>query len=76
MKRKERRFTYVFLLVDNVDAEYREIKSKGVKFESEPGDTSWGGRVASLRDPDGNMVLPFTMEGEIRNFNAVSSNSV
>jgi len=47
---------YMFLLVDNVDAEYRELSSKGVKFESEPRDTSWGGRVASLTDPDGNVV--------------------
>jgi len=46
----------MFLLVDNVDTEYRELKNKGVKFQSEPRDTSWGGRVASLTDPDENAV--------------------
>lgn len=43
---------YIFLLVDNVDTEYQELKSKGVKFEGEPHDTSWGARVVCLRDPD------------------------
>jgi len=47
---------YIFLLVDDLDAEHRELKAKGVKFKREPEDTSWGGRVASLTDPDGNVV--------------------
>jgi len=55
-KGKKEGSPYVFLLVDNVDAKYRELKNKGVNFKSEPRDKPWGGRVASLRDPDGNMV--------------------
>jgi len=47
---------YVFLIVDDVDAEYQELKNKGVKFKYEPKDQTWGGRVATLTDPDGNLL--------------------
>jgi len=48
---------YIFLEVANVDAEYRELMDKGVKFRSAPKDEQWGGRTASLADPDGNKVV-------------------
>jgi len=47
---------YIFLIVDDVDKEYEQLKEKGVKFKSEPKDQPWGGRVASLTDPDGNKI--------------------
>lgn len=47
---------YIFLVVDDVDAETKKLKDKGVKFKSEPKDQSWGGKVASLTDPDGNVI--------------------
>ncbi len=49
----------IFLLVDDIDKAYREQKAKGVKFLTEPKDTHWGARAATLVDPDGNK---FTIE--------------
>lgn len=49
----------IFLLVDDVDKAYHDLRMKGVKFISEPTDKHWGGRVATLVDPDGNK---FTIE--------------
>jgi len=43
-------------LVDDVDEEYRKLASKGVEFISKPHDEPWGGRQASFRDPDGNLL--------------------
>jgi len=49
----------IFLLVDDVDRAYQELKAKGVKFITEPKDMHWGARAATLMDPDGNK---FTIE--------------
>jgi len=49
----------IFLLVDDVDKSYRDLKTKGVKFTTEPKDQHWGARTATLMDPDGNR---FTIE--------------
>jgi len=43
-------------LVNDVDEEYRRLVNKGVKFTSKPHDEPWGGRQASFRDPDGNLL--------------------
>jgi len=43
-------------LVDDVDAVYQTLKSKGVKFVEEPHDEPWGGREAAFLDPDGNLL--------------------
>ena len=40
--------------VQDVDRVYAEAKAKGVAFNNEPADQSWGARMVSLRDPDGN----------------------
>jgi predicted enzyme related to lactoylglutathione lyase len=45
----------ILLQVDNVDDVYRELKSKGVKFLTEPTDESWGGRTTKFLDPDENV---------------------
>jgi catechol 2,3-dioxygenase-like lactoylglutathione lyase family enzyme len=43
--------------VDDVDAVYKELSSKGVKFTTEPHDQeAWVLRVAHLRDPEGNLI--------------------
>jgi len=43
--------------VENVDDAASELKSRGVRFETEPQDqTAWGIRVAHFRDPDGNLL--------------------
>ena len=49
----------IFLLVDDVDKAYRDLRMKGVKFITEPKDRHWGARAAVLVDPDGNK---FTIE--------------
>ena len=47
----------IYLQVDNVDETYRELKSKGVRFLTEPKDQSWGARTANFVDPDENMFI-------------------
>ena len=41
--------------VDGVDELYAELKSQGVQFNGEVRDEPWGGRVVTVRDPDGNL---------------------
>jgi len=43
-------------LVENVDEEYKKLVNKGVEFTAKPHDEPWGGRQASFRDPDGNLL--------------------
>lgn len=43
--------------VGNLDEAYRELKKKGVKFIAEPRKQAWGGRTASMLDPDENMLV-------------------
>ena len=40
--------------VEDVDRVYAEAKAKGLVFNGEPADQTWGARMVSLRDPDGN----------------------
>ena len=47
----------IYLQVDDVDEAYRDLKSKGVRFLTEPEDQSWGARTAKFVDPDGNMFI-------------------
>jgi catechol 2,3-dioxygenase-like lactoylglutathione lyase family enzyme len=41
--------------VEDVDAAYRDLKDKGVKFIKAPTDMPWGHRNADFVDPDGNI---------------------
>jgi predicted enzyme related to lactoylglutathione lyase len=43
------------LQVDNIDETYRDLKSKGLRFVTEPKDQTWGARTADFTDPDGNV---------------------
>ena len=47
----------IFLLADDVDKAYRNLKDAGVKFVTEPKDQPWGGRTATFVDPDGNKLV-------------------
>jgi len=47
----------IFMQVDDVDKEYRDLKKKGVSFVREPKDQYWGGRTAMFADPDGNKFI-------------------
>ena len=42
--------------VDDVDMSFAELRSIGAEVVSEPRDEPWGERVASVRDPEGNLV--------------------
>ena len=46
----------VYLLVEDVDRIYEELKAKGVDAALEPTDQSWGNREMYVRDPDGNSI--------------------
>lgn len=41
--------------VDDVDATYAELVSRGVEFIRAPEDRDWGLRCAHFKDPDGNV---------------------
>ena len=50
-----RAHTGLQLYVADVDALYQELTSNGVQFNGSVRDEPWGGRVATVRDPDGNL---------------------
>ena len=41
---------------DDIHADYRRLKEKGVHFLRPPERERWGGWVATFQDPDGNIV--------------------
>ena len=45
---------HVSLTVTDVDALYSTLQAAGVRFSGLPEDQSWGARMVSLKDPDGN----------------------
>ena len=45
---------HVSLAVADVDGLYSTLKAAGVWFSGPPEDQSWGARMVSLKDPDGN----------------------
>ena len=49
------RFGY-WVYVDDVDATFVDLTGAGAPAEVEPRTEPWGERVASVRDPDGNVV--------------------
>ena len=56
-KREGRRHVALALAVDDVDAAFSELKSKGVKFTLAPRTHSdWNLRTAHFCDPDGNLI--------------------
>jgi catechol 2,3-dioxygenase-like lactoylglutathione lyase family enzyme len=46
----------VQFLVDGVDKFCSELKAKGVELVNELHDETWGGRQATFKDPDGNIL--------------------
>ncbi|MDP4611964.1 MAG: VOC family protein [Opitutales bacterium] len=56
------------LYVKDVDSLYTSLKAKGVKFSGEVRDETWGGRVVTIADPDGNLfdLLNNNYEAHIR----------
>ncbi|MEE9394445.1 MAG: VOC family protein [Planctomycetota bacterium] len=46
----------VYLVVEDVDAIYREIMAKGLTIAQEPVDQTWGNRELYVEDADGNSI--------------------
>jgi predicted enzyme related to lactoylglutathione lyase len=44
----------IFLLVDDLDKQYKDMVNRNVRFLTEPEEQPWGGRTATFADPDGN----------------------
>ena len=42
--------------VDDIGEEHRRLTAKGVEFLRPPEQEGWGGWVATLKDPDGNIL--------------------
>lgn len=59
-----RAHTGLQLYVQDVDALYTELKELGVQFNGSVRDEAWGGRVATVRDPDGNLFDLLNIEYE------------
>jgi catechol 2,3-dioxygenase-like lactoylglutathione lyase family enzyme len=53
---------FVFI-VDDARAEYEEMRSRGVHFESEPHREEFGGLVAEFHDPDGHELFIWELPG-------------
>ena len=47
---------HLSLWVEDVDLAYEALSGKGLEFESDPADQSWGARSTSLVDPDGTRI--------------------
>lgn len=50
------RFLGVSLRVEDIDATYRALQQKGVRFTAAPEKQPWGGSLAQFQDPDGNQL--------------------
>jgi catechol 2,3-dioxygenase-like lactoylglutathione lyase family enzyme len=58
------RAALIFLVTD-IEAEVKELRSRGAQFLSDPRDfPDWTIRAAYLRDPDGNLIELFSPLGE------------
>jgi predicted enzyme related to lactoylglutathione lyase len=54
----------VNLGVQGIDATHKRLTEAGVRFVRDPESEAWGGRVATLVDPDGNYVQLLEFERE------------
>jgi uncharacterized glyoxalase superfamily protein PhnB len=53
------RFVGTSIAVEDIQAVYQSLRSKGVEFTSPPEQQSWGGTLAHFKDPDGNIITLF-----------------
>lgn len=49
------RFTGISFAVEDIQATYKELKAKGVRFEGKPEIEEWGGSLLHFRDPADNV---------------------
>ncbi|MEM9174193.1 MAG: VOC family protein [Myxococcota bacterium] len=50
------RFLAVSLEVDDIESAHRTLVERGVRFVEPPTEQPWGGVLAHLEDPDGNVL--------------------
>jgi len=50
------RFVGVSFTVVDIDAAYESLSARGVQFEAAPEKQAWGGALAHVRDPAGNVL--------------------
>ena len=50
------RYVGVTLRVPDIEAAHRELEARGVDFLAPPRQQPWGGVLAHLRDPEGNVL--------------------
>lgn len=50
------RFVGVTLMVDDIAKTYRDLSDRNVDFTGIPEKQAWGGTLAHLKDPDGNIL--------------------
>jgi catechol 2,3-dioxygenase-like lactoylglutathione lyase family enzyme len=48
--------TAFWLYTDDVDREIERLRADGVRIVAEPVDTEWGERMATISDPEGNVI--------------------
>ncbi|HUD05948.1 MAG TPA: VOC family protein [Candidatus Saccharimonadales bacterium] len=53
MDTKKGRGMYLYIHVDNADAQYKELVELGLQPATKPKDWEWGSREFILKDPDG-----------------------
>ena len=50
-------FACVVLRMTDPAATYRDLSAKGVDFVEPPTKQAWGGTMAQIKDPDGNVII-------------------
>ena len=55
------RFVGIGLQIEDVSQSYRELVEQGVMVTGEPEKQVWGGTLAYFSDPEGNVILLFSM---------------
>jgi predicted enzyme related to lactoylglutathione lyase len=48
-------YAVIEIVVNDLDAAYAELSARGVDFPMPPTKQPWGGWLAQMRDPDGNL---------------------
>lgn len=50
------RFVGLSFAVDNIDSVCTELQNRGARLDDPPAQQDWGGTLAHIRDPDGNVL--------------------
>ncbi len=50
------RFVGLSFTVDNIDGVCTELRNRGARLDNPPAQQDWGGTLAHVKDPDGNIL--------------------